>query len=293
MKFVQKNKKVLIAMLIIILIGIYFIIEKAAYGYDKMSFEELESSENSGNSEELDSSKDLSNSNFSGEQKNLEDSDLENGENSDRNILENEENKEDLTRVGDSNGRIYVYITGEVNNSGVVILNEGSRISDAIDAAGGITSRANISKINLVYVLEDGMKVNIPNDNDLKENENFQYITMNSGDNADVISSFTTGRSSLASSGSSSSSNDGLGTNSSSGAGLASSSTGRKNSGIVNINSATQTELETLPGIGPSLALKIITFRNENGKFSSIEDIKNVSGIGESKFNNIKNNITV
>ena len=57
---------------------------------------------------------------------------------------------------------------------------------------------------------------------------------------------------------------------------------------IVNINTATQTELETLPGIGPSLALKIINYRKENGKFSSIEDIKNVSGIGEAKFNNIK-----
>ena len=58
---------------------------------------------------------------------------------------------------------------------------------------------------------------------------------------------------------------------------------------VVNINTATQTELETLPGIGPSLALKIINYRKENGKFSSIEDIKNVSGIGDAKFENIKN----
>ena len=46
---------------------------------------------------------------------------------------------------------------------------------------------------------------------------------------------------------------------------------------VVNINTATQTELESLPGIGPSIALKIINYRKENGKFSSIEEIKNVS----------------
>ena len=56
----------------------------------------------------------------------------------------------------------------------------------------------------------------------------------------------------------------------------------------VNINIATQTEIETLPGIGPSTALKIINYRNEHGKFKNIEDIKNVSGIGDSKFENIK-----
>ena len=62
---------------------------------------------------------------------------------------------------------------------------------------------------------------------------------------------------------------------------------------IVNINTATQTELETLPGIGPSLAMKIINYRKEKGKFSKIEDIKNVSGIGDSKYNNIKSLIKV
>ncbi len=62
---------------------------------------------------------------------------------------------------------------------------------------------------------------------------------------------------------------------------------------IVNINSATQTELETLPGIGPSLALNIINYRKEKGRFSSIEEIKNVSGIGDSKFEKLKKYIVV
>lgn len=62
---------------------------------------------------------------------------------------------------------------------------------------------------------------------------------------------------------------------------------------MVNINKATQTQLEQLPGIGPSTALNIIEYRNENGKFNSIEDLKNVSGIGDAKFNNIKEYICI
>ena len=66
-----------------------------------------------------------------------------------------------------------------------------------------------------------------------------------------------------------------------------------KTNGKVNINTAKQTELETLSGIGPSTALKIINYRNENGEFKEIEDIKNVPGIGDSKFENIKDDICV
>ena len=62
---------------------------------------------------------------------------------------------------------------------------------------------------------------------------------------------------------------------------------------IVNINTADETELEQLPGIGPSIASKIIEYRNQNGKFKNIEDIKNVTGIGNSKFEKIKNLIKV
>ena len=61
---------------------------------------------------------------------------------------------------------------------------------------------------------------------------------------------------------------------------------------LVNINYASKEELETLPGIGPAMATKIIDYRNENGFFNYIEDIKNISGIGESKFEKIKDKIT-
>ena len=167
------------------------------------------------------------------------------------------------------NEKIYVYVTGEVNNPGVFVLPYGSRISDAIDYAGGVTQNADIMKVNLVYMLQDGMKVNIPSSKELKNNPNFEYITMSSGDeknDANIRSSLSTSDS--------------------------------KNESAfkisnVNINTATQTELETLPGIGPSLALKIINYRKENGKFKSIEELKNVSGIGDNKYDEIKKYIYV
>ena len=62
---------------------------------------------------------------------------------------------------------------------------------------------------------------------------------------------------------------------------------------LVNINSATQNELQSLPGIGASTASKIINYRNKNGKFKKIEDLMNVDGIGEAKFNNLKDYISI
>ena len=149
----------------------------------------------------------------------------------------------------------------------------GSRISDAIDSAGGITSNADIMKVNLVYMLQDGMKVNIPSSKELNNNPNFEYITMGSGDeksdgNNKEKSSLTSDNKSNINESAFKVSN-------------------------VNINTATQTELETLPGIGPSLALKIINYRKENGKFKSIEELKNISGIGDNKYDEIKQYIYI
>jgi len=157
--------------------------------------------------------------------------------------------------------RIIVHITGEVKHWGVLELEKGSRIIDAVNKAGGFTDEADIEKVNLAYELTDGVKVYIPSKNIDKESNitTQKYITMESGDNEIVEE------------------------------------TEMKQSGntLVNINEATQTELETLPGIGPSIALKIISYRKENGKFSSIEDIKNVSGIGENKFESIRELICI
>lgn len=157
---------------------------------------------------------------------------------------------------------IIVHITGAVNKEGIVELKVNSRVADAVEKAGGLREDANTKKINLAYILEDGMKIYIPSVNDtdetIKENnvEGSEYITSTNTTSIDKNSN-------------------------------TSSKTTK-----VNINTATQTELEELPGIGPSTALKIIQYRDENGKFKDIEDIKEVSGIGESKYNNIKDSIT-
>ena len=148
---------------------------------------------------------------------------------------------------------IMVHIDGEVVTPGIISLKAGARIADAIQACGGTTDISDISKINLAYELKDGQKVYIPSIYDV---EDVEYIQNDAGNNVIIPD--------------------------------ASSS-----SALVNINSATQAELETLPGIGPSTATKIIDYRNKNGDFKNIEDIMNVSGIGESKFNNIKDYICI
>ena len=154
---------------------------------------------------------------------------------------------------------VIIHITGSVKNPGIVRLKEGSRIEDAIEAAGGLTENADISKVNLAYVVDDGTKIKIPSsqEEDIGDEE---IIGSGSGENI-IIEENTT--------------------------------SSNKSSQTININKATETELQTLPGIGASLASRIIDYRSQNGKFGSIEEIKNVNGIGDSKFENIKDLISV
>lgn len=156
---------------------------------------------------------------------------------------------------------IIVHVSGEVKEPGIVKLKEGERIADAIEKAGGATDDADLSKLNLAYVLEDGVKVRIPKKN---EGENAgEYVSEESGEEVIQEGSIEAEEST------------------------------QTTSKVVNINKANQEELMTLPGIGESTAQKIIDYRKENGKFQTIEDIKNVSGIGDSKFNQIKSLIKV
>ena len=169
-----------------------------------------------------------------------------------------------------SDDRILVHVSGAVNKEGVVELKVDSRISDAIEKAGGIKEEASIEDINLAYKLEDGMKIHIPTKQEQENNCNTKV--------EDTVEETTKQYVSTSSGGANKEEK------------AENSATNQKQ---ININTATQTQLETLPGIGPSTAMKIISHRKEKGKFSKIEDIKEVSGIGESKYNQIKDLISI
>ena len=170
-----------------------------------------------------------------------------------------EEKEEEAAEERKQDNKIKVHISGAVNKEGIIELEEESRIADAIEKAGGLKENANIDEINLAYKLEDVIKVYIPTKEEKEKTliENNNYITKSSDIQVEENKNGTTKPSK------------------------------------VNINTATQTELETLPGIGPSTALKIIQYREENGKFKKIEEIQKVNGIGENKFKNIKDLICI
>ena len=159
--------------------------------------------------------------------------------------IENNSNEQQLEK----NENIIVHVSGAVNKEGII---------DAIDKAGGLKDEADITNINLAYIIEDGMKIHIPS----KEEKESTIIVESNIDSGTVEQSNEI----------KSNNNKKL---------------------KININTATKTDLETLPGIGESTALKIIEYRKEKGKFKLIEDIKQVNGIGENKFNKIKELITV
>jgi len=155
-------------------------------------------------------------------------------------------------------GNIVIHVIGEVKKPGVIKLKEGSRIIDAINKCGGQTEEADLSKINLAYVLDDGSQVYIPRVKD--DMQNTTIMKTEAGNNV-IVSNVTQGDD--------------------------------EKSVKVNLNTATLEKLMTLPGVGESTAQKIIEYRNKNKKFKTVDEIKNVSGIGEAKFNSLKDYIYV
>ena len=151
--------------------------------------------------------------------------------------------------------KIAIHVTGEVKKEGLIYLPIGSRVADAIKEAGGETKNADLSQVNLAYQLQDGQKLYIPNKNEKIS----EYIIGETGNTESEGSS----------------------------------SNNLKGENKVNINTATQSELDQLPGIGPSIAQRIIEYREEKGNFQKIEDVQNVKGIGDAKYEEIKDSITV
>ncbi len=176
------------------------------------------------------------------------------------------QNETDIEIEQEETTKIIIHVTGAVKNEGIVQIEEGGRIADAVDAANGFSEDADISQINLAYQLEDGQKIYIPSINDEKIGEEEkvlqkEYVTDEAGDDIILEDEISNVKS--------------------------------KKDEKININTADQIELEEIPGVGESTAQKIIEYRETNGKFKTIEDIKNVNGIGESKFENMKEKICV
>ncbi len=145
--------------------------------------------------------------------------------------------------------QIYVYVCGAVNRPDVYQAEEGSRLFELIEMAGGLTPEAAPSSLNLARIVADGEQIRVFTEEDLA-----QGMT--------VVSEMDTALS---------------------GAG----------SGLVNINTASLSELTGVSGIGESRAQAIIDYREKNGAFRSIEEIKKVDGIKDGLFSKIKDSITI
>jgi competence protein ComEA len=136
-----------------------------------------------------------------------------------------------------ADGRPVVYVSGAVNKPGLYKIAPGSRVIDAINAAGGLALGADANRVNLAQAVRDGLQIHVP-----------------------VV-------------------------------GAPAAPPGE--AGKVSINAAGAGELEKLPGIGPVLAQRILDYRKANGPFRAIGDLKKVTGIGDSKYDQIKDKITL
>jgi competence protein ComEA len=141
-----------------------------------------------------------------------------------------------------SEKQVYVYVCGSIQNPGVYLLAQGSRIVAAVDAAGGFLEDAAKEAVNLAAPVTDGMQIVVPSQEEFSNTKAYEQ---------------------------------------------------KMQDGKVNLNTAQLRELCTLSGIGEAKAEAILAYRNEIGGFSSIEQLKNVAGIGESLFERIKASIYI
>jgi competence protein ComEA len=159
---------------------------------------------------------------------------------------------------------VVVHVVGAVARPGIVTLPGGSRVSGAVERAGGARDDADLARLNLARVLVDGERLYVP-----KVGE------------TDIPAALD---------GSSSSVGGGGGGAGSDGAG---GGAGSAVDAAVDLNTADQTLLETLPGIGPSLAGRILAWRDEHGRFAAVEDLLDVSGIGDVRFAELRDRVRV
>jgi competence protein ComEA len=173
------------------------------------------------------------------------------GNQNDKEMMNSDENKIQTSEKTDiATDIIIVDVAGEVKNPAVIELPVESRINDAILAAGGLTNQADISQINRAAILSDGEKIFIPT-------KQISSVVDVAPTNEGTISHGTTDNSNY----------------------------GNK---MVNINYASASELQEIPGVGPVTAEKIILYRQDHGLFRKIDEIKKVSGIGDKTYIKMK-----
>jgi competence protein ComEA len=149
---------------------------------------------------------------------------------------------------------VVVHVVGAVAAPGVQRLPTGSRVIDAVEAAGGAAADADLSRVNLAAVLADGQQV----------------VVLRPGEAPPAAA--------------------GAGP---SGPGAADGAGGDSDGALVDINRASAAELEELPGVGPATAEAIIAHRDQNGPFASVDDLLDVRGIGEAKLEQLRDRATV
>lgn len=142
---------------------------------------------------------------------------------------------------------VVVHVAGQVQRPGIVRLDPGARVIDALESAGGPSDGADLTAVNLARPVVDGEQVYVPLPGELPP----------------AVSS-------------------GGGGGSDSGSG-----------GVVDLNTADEQTLDTLPGVGPVLAERIIAWRDEHGRFTSVEELAEVSGIGDAMLGRLRDKVRV
>lgn len=154
---------------------------------------------------------------------------------------------------------LVIHVSGAVHNPGLVTITAPARVNDAVMAAGGLTEDAQAEAVNLAEPIADGMHIHIPG---VDETSAVQGTAI-----------------------------QGSAVQSSSAQGDVQADEAQ--TALININTATQRELEEIPGVGPVTAAAIMTWREENGSFTAVEQLLEVSGIGAKTLETMRSAITV
>ncbi|MFB2586075.1 helix-hairpin-helix domain-containing protein [Herbiconiux liukaitaii] len=184
--------------------------------------------------------------------------------------------------VGGSRASILVHLLGAVARPGVYELAEGSRAVDAVALAGGFTETADQSSLNLARILVDGEQVRV-----LAVGETPPVAAPGSGAGGGSGGGGSAG-------GGGGSGGAGASVGGGSGGGASGGGAGGGAAGVlINLNAATALDLDTLPRIGPAMAERIISWRDENGPFSSVDDLLQITGIGDKTLESLRPLVTV